>query len=100
MNGLAQCVLGNHELNLILGKRHQGNRWFEGYASDPKFPELGTCAALPAQCRNPVLAFLGSLPLALEREDLLWYSKLIASPPRRVWRCRVPTRFGPGANSM
>src|ERR1019366_9026529 len=28
------------------------------------------------------------------------YSKLVVSPPRRAWRCSVPTRLRPGAKSI
>ena len=27
-SGKAQCILGNHELNLLNGKRKHGNHWF------------------------------------------------------------------------
>ena len=69
--GLAQCVLGNHELNLLRGARKEGNGWF--FAEDdhdkanghfigrPK-PELAT--------RSAILDWFAQLPLALEREDL------------------------------
>lgn len=38
--------------------------------------------------------------LAGSASQSLWYSKLIASPPRRAWRCSVPTRFSPGVKSI
>lgn len=48
-----ECLLGNHELNLLLGLRRHGNDWFW---------------ALPDPA--PYLAFFAARPLALERSDL------------------------------
>lgn len=70
--GLASCVLGNHELNLLLGKRRSGNEWFHGA---PQF--LAEGGGLIEQRvlgsdaeRDEVLEFIETLPLALERPDL------------------------------
>lgn len=68
--GRAQCVLGNHELNLLLGKRRQGNHWFEGLSEDPAHPQLGACVPLDPSKQTEVLDFISALPLGLEREDL------------------------------
>jgi hypothetical protein len=71
-DGLAWCVLGNHELNLLLGLRKPGNAWFYGEADEA----LGHPAqsvpqkAADARGRHNVLAFFRDLPLALERPDL------------------------------
>ena len=54
-NGLAQCILGNHCLNILLNRRREGNDWF---------------FALDEEARGRVQAFFGSLPLALERPSL------------------------------
>lgn len=70
--GRAQCVLGNHELNLLLDSRKEGNGWFypehedhdqqHGHFLDiPKPDDAG---------RQQILAWLTQLPLALERDDL------------------------------
>lgn len=64
--GRAQCVLGNHELNLLLGDKKEGNHWF----IDPSDEE-----PYPSQPVNPgqklrFLDFFRTLPLVLEREDL------------------------------
>ena len=68
--GRGQCILGNHELNLLRGERKPGNHWFYGEACDPKHPEFGTCKpASPAE-QAEILRFLRRQPLALEREDL------------------------------
>lgn len=68
--GRAQCVAGNHELNLLRGQRKHGNHWFWGVAFDPEHPEFGTCVPAGAGDREEILAFVRDLPLALERADL------------------------------
>ena len=83
--GVAQCILGNHELNLLRPnldksdkyknffpqKRH-GNHWFRGEKErmikgvDVVIEqELAT-----AQNRRDILSFLKTLPIALEDEKL------------------------------
>ncbi len=67
--GRAQCVLGNHELNLLRGKRASHMNWFRG----KPWKEGGTTipqARLQKHRREEVLDFLQSLPIALERPDL------------------------------
>ncbi len=73
----AQCILGNHELNLLLGKTDkEGNRWFVGsqdtYEDQRDGPKLPFQSRLlqDAERRAEILAFFGALPLALERSDL------------------------------
>jgi hypothetical protein len=70
--GRAQCLLGNHELNLLLGLRRPGNAWFFG---DPAEAMGRTARAVPQvpadeSLRREVLDFFRRLPLALERPDL------------------------------
>lgn len=68
--GLAQCVLGNHELNLLREARKEGNGWYFADNHDlqsGKFPE--SRPAGPAD-RRAIREFLSGLPLALERSDL------------------------------
>jgi hypothetical protein len=70
--GRAQCVLGNHELNLLRGAHKDGNGWF---FDDPEHEDHGhgrfqNCRSLSADQRSGVLDFLRSLPLVLDREDL------------------------------
>lgn len=69
--GAAQCVLGNHELNLLRQSYKVGNRWFLGEAEalDPGGPIIPQALA-DADTRSQILAFLQTLPLVLEREDL------------------------------
>lgn len=69
--GQAQCVLGNHDLNILLGERKHDNHWFFG---EP-WPLDGSDEPTPAmladdKVRQRVLDFFESLPLVLEREGL------------------------------
>jgi hypothetical protein len=55
--GRAQCILGNHELDILRGKeRPEENGWFFAEAGDTR--------------RETWRAFMDALPVALEREDL------------------------------
>ncbi len=76
--GLAFCVAGNHELNLLQADPKEGNGWFFGHEDGSawrgsagierrRFPSVAV--ASPAE-RAEVVDFLDSLPLALERADL------------------------------
>ncbi len=67
----AQCVLGNHELNLLLGSRKPDNVWFFHHSlppSDPAFTRPQTW--IDERERKAMLDFFAGLPLALERSDL------------------------------
>ena len=71
--GVAQCILGNHELNLMRGSRRHGNLWFWGETETLRKGEGGAwpqALFTSGPERREALAFLGSLPLALEREDV------------------------------
>lgn len=70
--GRAQCVLGNHELNLLRDERKEGNGWFWSAESDHdlaagKFAE--SARANDSQRRH-FLRWFDTLPVALERPDL------------------------------
>ena len=65
-SGRAQCILGNHELNLLLRYRKPENGWFEGDESRGNGCEV----AADEPGRDFVIDFFGSLPMALERSDL------------------------------
>jgi hypothetical protein len=70
-NGRAQCVLGNHEWNILIGSRKPDNVWFfhhELSAGDPAATRPQVWADAPT--RDTMLHFFGSLPLALERADV------------------------------
>ena len=68
--GLAQCVLGNHELSLLRRKSKHGNRWFIDPAHPEQRGEFAASRAATDDERTTALAFFDGLPLALEREDL------------------------------
>jgi hypothetical protein len=68
--GRAQCVLGNHDFNLLLGRKKVGNHWFFG---EPEAPDADSRDAPQARAderaRAAVVGFFARLPLALERPD-------------------------------
>ena len=64
--GRAQCILGNHELNLLRGDHKHGNSW---WAAPEKQSEHPAVLATP-EFRAEIRPFLESLPLVLERDDL------------------------------
>jgi hypothetical protein len=68
--GLAQCVLGNHELNLLRQARKEGNGWPFEDNHDHRAGKFLTAKALRADRRAALQTFVSSLPLALERPDL------------------------------
>jgi len=68
-SGRAQCVLGNHDLNILLDHRKHDNNWF----FDEEFLEAGEVVPqvlADQSIRRQVLEFFGTLPIALERSDL------------------------------
>jgi hypothetical protein len=71
-DGLAQCVLGNHELSLLLGLPKEGNAWFSGEAAEVMGHPPRPVPQTPAdeRVRQELLGFFARLPLALERPDL------------------------------
>ncbi len=67
--GRAQCVLGNHDLNILLEKPKHDNDWFFGrkfFDNGYLVPQVLADTAV----QERVLAFFRTLPLALEREDV------------------------------
>lgn len=69
-SGRAQCVLGNHELNILCGAIREGNGWFFEHDHDRAEGKFHTSAAVDPPMRSRYLAFLGTLPLALEGHGL------------------------------
>jgi hypothetical protein len=61
--GHAQCVLGNHELNILHKDEKPGNGWFFGEVEQHECPA-------DERIRDEVTTLFRSLPLALERDDL------------------------------
>lgn len=92
--GQAHCVAGNHEINLLLADRKEGNGWAWADATDhhqPKEPPgarpqpFDSRLATPAE-RDAILDFFGTLPLVLERRDLrvvhaCWHPAALAGLP-------------------
>lgn len=64
--GKAQCILGNHELNLLRGDERHGNSWWVAPEKDTEHPAARISEAEKAE----LTAWLETLPLALERDDL------------------------------
>lgn len=81
-SGQAQCVLGNHDLNILLDHRKHDNGWFYGeeFMEDGKVvPQVLADESI----RQQVLEFFRTLPIALGRDDLrivhaCWNDKMIA----------------------
>ena len=70
--GRAQCVLGNHELNLLRGDPKEGNGWFWPEEADHDLDNgrLKTSVRATDSQREHFLAWFDTLPTALERADL------------------------------
>ena len=68
--GRAQCALGNHELNVLLGEPKHGNGWFFDRNHELANGEFLHSRAATAERRATWIAFLAQLPLALARDDL------------------------------
>lgn len=81
--GRAYMVLGNHEINLLVGDAKDGSAWFfpERAGKDAaNYAPYAECAEADKACMQ---AFFGQLPIALERADLrvvhaAWLPKRIA----------------------
>lgn len=92
--GRAQCVLGNHELNLIRGERKEGNGWFwqEHEDHDMAAGQFRQAARASDSQRAAFRDWFDTLPIALERPDLrvvhaCWDDATIVS----LRRSRLPT---------
>ena len=68
-NGNAQCVLGNHELNLLIESKREGNGWFFGSPHEDDEKPFNSNAISAAE-KDWIIQFLNTLPLALESEKL------------------------------
>jgi hypothetical protein len=66
LNGNAQCVLGNHELNILRDSRKHGNEWYFNDSDRPSKDQRVATGSEQAEIRD----FFAKLPLALERDDL------------------------------
>ena len=70
MRGVAQCVLGNHELNILRNERKPGNGWYFADHPDHSRPEFSGARRANLRERDTARIFVSTLPLALERTDL------------------------------
>ena len=68
--GHAFCLLGNHELNLLLDKHREGNEWFRGEVQELREGGRVPQALAGEAERAWILEFLRELPLGFERTDL------------------------------
>ncbi len=65
-SGAAQCIVGNHELNLLRDVEKHGNDWWVRPGKPSEFP----AESIGRELKSSAQRFLAKLPLALEREDL------------------------------
>ncbi len=68
--GLAQCLLGNHEINLLREAPKSGNGWFFARNHDESHGFFARSRTIDPREREVVLQFLSGLPLVLQRDDL------------------------------
>ncbi len=66
----AQCIIGNHELNLLRGEHKHGNHWYYGDADPKHEAEFGPCRLASSSEAADMASFLKTLPLALEHSAL------------------------------
>jgi hypothetical protein len=69
-DGLAQCVLGNHDLNVLLGERRDDNNWFFGTERRHEGHPVPEERFVNERDRTAARAFFRRLPLVLERPGL------------------------------
>ncbi len=89
--GVAQCIIGNHELNVLKGEKKEGNGWIMG--GDDRFEVGGVkhtfdSVACDPDTRVKLLDWMKTLPLALTRDDLrvvhaAWDHRSIESLPEQ-----------------
>lgn len=80
--GVAQCVLGNHELLLLLGRAISGNGWFVQPNPNEAPGEFDSARVDPSKI-DTYLEFFSSLPILLENESLriahaCWHAPSVA----------------------
>ena len=67
--GWAQCVMGNHDLNILLDHRKHENKWFYGEDFLDEDGSVVLQVLADESTRQRVLDFFTTLPLALKRDD-------------------------------
>ena len=80
--GVAQCVLGNHELLLLLGRAIPGNGWFVQPNPNEAPGEFDSARVDPSKI-DAYVEFFSSLPAVLENESLriahaCWHAPSVA----------------------
>jgi hypothetical protein len=68
--GWAQCVLGNHDLNILLDRRKPENRWFWGEDFVDGHGQVVPQRLADAAVQQRVCALIAMLPPVLVRDDL------------------------------
>jgi len=68
--GLAQCLLGNHELNILRNSPKSGNGWFFAHDHDRAQGHFLQSAPASEMQRAEIHEFFATLPLTLQRADL------------------------------
>ena len=68
--GYAQMVLGNHEINLLLGDAKQGSGWYFTQRADKDAADFAPWRHYPAAGKAALHRFLAAQPLVLTRGDL------------------------------
>jgi hypothetical protein len=112
--GNAQCLMGNHELNIVRNERKHGNHWFFG---EPEALAKGG-PITPQRLADEgdtqrILGFCRPLPLALERADLrivhaCWQPDMLAIASRSVdaltlyqdYRDQIEVRLTPSRTKL
>ncbi|QDU97246.1 metallophosphoesterase [Lignipirellula cremea] len=69
-DGRAQCVLGNHDFNLLMGQTKADNGWFFGRPFCDATGYVSPQVQADEPTRQRTLALFRRLPVALERSDL------------------------------
>ena len=69
-SGRAQCVLGNHDFNILVDHEKPENKWFYGVEFLDKNGDAVPQVLADDSTRQRVGTFFRTLPIALERDDL------------------------------
>lgn len=104
--GVAWCVAGNHELNLLRADHKEGNGWFFGHNDGYHRKEAGGTRHRPFDSveltdpseRESLRAFLATLPVALVRDDLrvvhaCWDDEALSALPEAAELATLADRF-------
>lgn len=68
--GRAQCVVGNHEMNLLRKEQKHGNHWYFDGDQSRHEKAFGPSKQVTPEQAKAIREFLTTLPVALERPDL------------------------------